>query len=96
MDNILIFSFSSTLSDGRCTDLVDDSKINLTAGRYKIHFDVDKYFTVRRIETMYPFIEIVFDVKNPTGNYHIPVLLSPHSYTTYRDSGGWPSWDDSH
>ncbi|KAH0535144.1 nucleolin-like isoform X1 [Cotesia glomerata] len=87
---------SSTLSDGRCTDLVDDSKINLTAGRYKIHFDVDKYFTVRRIETMYPFIEIVFDVKNPTGNYHIPVLLSPHSYTTYRDSGGWPCWDDSH
>lgn len=59
-------------------------KSQITAGRYKIHFDVDKYFTLRRIETMYPFIEIVFDVKNPTGNYHIPILLSPFSYTTYR------------
>ncbi|XP_043286332.1 uncharacterized protein [Venturia canescens] len=77
---------SNTSLNGRCNDLVDNSKSNFTAGRYKIHFDVDKYFTLRRIETMYPFIEIVFDVKNPTGNYHIPVLLSPFGYTTYRGS----------
>ncbi|KAK0076192.1 hypothetical protein PV325_005763 [Microctonus aethiopoides] len=75
---------STTSPSGRCSDLVDMKKSQITAGRYKIHFDVDKYFTLRRIETMYPFIEIVFDVKNPTGNYHIPILLSPFSYTTYR------------
>ncbi|XP_034187095.1 uncharacterized protein LOC117607476 isoform X1 [Osmia lignaria lignaria] len=76
---------SNTSPNGRCVDLVDNMK-HFTAGRYKIHFDVDKYFTLRRIETMYPFIEIVFDVKNPAGHYHIPVLLSPFGYTTYRGS----------
>ncbi|XP_012152977.1 uncharacterized protein LOC100879167 isoform X2 [Megachile rotundata] len=76
---------SNTSPNGRCVDLVDNMK-QFTAGRYKIHFDVDKYFTLRRIETMYPFIEIVFDVKNPAGHYHIPVLLSPFGYTTYRGS----------
>ncbi|XP_076243339.1 uncharacterized protein LOC143184756 isoform X2 [Calliopsis andreniformis] len=77
---------SNTSPNGRCVDLVDNMKVNFTAGRYKIHFDVDKYFTLRRIDTMYPFIEIVFDVKNPCGHYHIPVLLSPFGYTTYRGS----------
>ncbi|KAL2715104.1 PH domain-containing protein -like isoform X1 [Vespula squamosa] len=75
---------SNTGPNGRCSDLVDNTKVNFTAGRYKIHFDIDKYFTLRRIETMYPFIEIVFDVKNPAGHYHIPVLLSPFGYSTYR------------
>lgn len=77
---------SNTSPNGRCVDLAENMKGNFTAGRYKIHFDVDKYFTLRRIETMYPFIEIVFDVKNPMGHYHIPVLLSPFGYTTYRGS----------
>ncbi|XP_012279327.1 myb-like protein V isoform X2 [Orussus abietinus] len=77
---------SITTPNGHCNDLGDPTKWNFTAGRYKIHFDVDKYFTLRRIETMYPFIEIVFDVKNPTNHYHMPVLLSPFGYTTYRGS----------
>lgn len=73
---------SNTNSEGYCIDLVE--KLNCTIGRYKIHFDVDKYFTLRRIETIFPFVEIVFDVKNPNGHYHMPLLLSPYSYTTYR------------
>ncbi|XP_015171490.1 PREDICTED: uncharacterized protein LOC107063871 isoform X2 [Polistes dominula] len=77
---------SNTSLNGRCLDLLDNVKVNFTAGRYKMHFDIDKYFTVRKIETMYPFIEIVFDVKNPTEHYHIPLLLSPFGYSTYRDS----------
>ncbi|XP_076649689.1 uncharacterized protein LOC143357239 isoform X2 [Halictus rubicundus] len=75
---------SNTSPNGRCVDLVDSIRANFTAGRYKIHFDVDKYFTLRRIETMYPFIEIVFDVKDPAGHYNIPLLLSPFGYSTYR------------
>lgn len=65
-------------------DLVGNAKSSFTPGRYKMHFDVDKYFSMKRIESMFPFIEIVFDVKNPTGVYHIPILLSPFGYTTYR------------
>jgi len=76
------FLFSTTNAEGYCTDLVE--KVNGTIGRYKIHFDVDKYFTLKRIDTMFPFVEIVFDVKNPNTHYHIPLLLSPFGYTTYR------------
>ncbi|XP_071648347.1 uncharacterized protein [Temnothorax longispinosus] len=73
---------SNTNAEGHCSDLVE--KLNGTIGRYKIHFDVDKYFTLKRIDTMFPFVEIVFDVKNPNSHYHIPLLLSPFGYTTYR------------
>ncbi|GAB1862786.1 hydroxyisourate hydrolase [Camponotus japonicus] len=73
---------SNTNAEGYCVDLME--KVNCTIGRYKIHFDVDKYFTLRRIETMFPFVEIVFDVKNPNGHYHMPLLLSPFGYSTYR------------
>lgn len=78
------FYSSNTNAEGYCVDLVE--KVNCTIGRYKIHFDVDKYFTLRRIETMFPFVEIVFDVKNPNGHYHMPLLLSPFGYSTYRGS----------
>ncbi|XP_011172723.1 uncharacterized protein LOC105205126 isoform X2 [Solenopsis invicta] len=73
---------NNTNAEGYCNDLVE--KVNGTIGRYKIHFDVDKYFTLKRIDTMFPFVEIVFDVKNPNVHYHIPLLLSPFGYTTYR------------
>lgn len=73
---------NNTNAEGHCSDLIE--KVNGTIGRYKIHFDVDKYFTLKRIDTMFPFVEIVFDVKNPNVHYHIPLLLSPFGYTTYR------------
>ncbi|XP_033221564.1 uncharacterized protein LOC117175871 [Belonocnema kinseyi] len=76
----------NTSSAGRCGDLINSEKNALTTGRYKLHFDVDKYFSLRKTETLYPFIEIVFDVKNPVVAYHIPILLSPFGYTTYRGS----------
>jgi len=74
--------FSTTNMNGFCIDLVE--KMNCTTGRYKLHFDVAKYFTLRRVETLFPFVEIVFDVKNPNSHYHIPLLLSPFSYTVHR------------
>ncbi|RLU16449.1 hypothetical protein DMN91_010517 [Ooceraea biroi] len=58
-------------------------KMDCTIGRYKLRFDVDKYFTLRRIETMIPFIEFIFDVKNVNSHYHVLLLLSPFSYTIY-------------
>ncbi|XP_020282167.1 uncharacterized protein LOC109853962 [Pseudomyrmex gracilis] len=75
---------STTNIEGRCNDLVD--KVSCPAGRYKIHYDVDKYFSVRKIDTLFPFIEIIIDAKNPNTHYHLPLLLSPFGYTTYRGS----------
>lgn len=73
-----------TNPDGRYANFIQRS--DFTAGRYKLHFDVDRYFELRKLESLYPFIEIVFDVKSPQDHYHVPLLLSPFGYTTYRGS----------
>ncbi|XP_014203749.1 uncharacterized protein LOC106636034 isoform X2 [Copidosoma floridanum] len=72
---------STTAADGMCNDF---SKI-LSPGRYKFHYDVEKYYNTRKIGTIFPFIEIVFDIKDPQKKYHIPLMLTPYSYSTYRD-----------
>ncbi|XP_015607061.1 5-hydroxyisourate hydrolase-like [Cephus cinctus] len=82
----IFYKESNTNANGRCADLLNSEELNFTVGRYKIHFDVEKYFSSTNTNTMYPFIEIVFDVKNSTEHYHIPVLLNPFGYTTYRGS----------
>jgi len=73
-----------TDSNGRCRDLLDERE-NCTSGKFKIEFRVNDYF--RRIATtsMYPMIDIMFDVQHPE-HYHIPLLLTPFGYTTYRGS----------
>ncbi|KAK9871542.1 hypothetical protein WA026_012916 [Henosepilachna vigintioctopunctata] len=58
--------------------------LNFTPGRYKLHYDVDKYFELKKQNSLYPFIEIVFDLQGKNNNYHIPLILSPNSYTTYK------------
>ncbi|XP_033223940.1 5-hydroxyisourate hydrolase-like [Belonocnema kinseyi] len=75
---------SETNGDGRCNDLVGIE--NFTSGRYKVHFFVSQYFETTSTKSMYPFVEIVFDIENPLDHYHIPLLLSPFGYTTYRGS----------
>ncbi|XP_063244824.1 uncharacterized protein LOC134546172 isoform X2 [Bacillus rossius redtenbacheri] len=75
---------SMTNPDGRCTGFA--KKQAFVAGRYKLHYDVDRYYEHRKIDSLYPFIEIVFDVRSPQEHYHIPLLLSPYGYTTYKGS----------
>lgn len=61
----------------------------LKPGIYKIKFLTGKYFHELNDEsrTFFPFVEIIFSIDNPPDNhYHIPLLLSNHSYTTYRGS----------
>ncbi|XP_034255261.1 uric acid degradation bifunctional protein TTL isoform X3 [Thrips palmi] len=75
---------SVTNQDGRCSSLIQ--KQEFVAGRYKLHFDTDRYFELERKETLYPFVEIAFDVHAPLDHYHIPLLLSAFGYSTYRGS----------
>ncbi|WVR09777.1 hydroxyisourate hydrolase [Kwoniella sp. DSM 27419] len=75
----------TTNSDGRCTDLLSaDSK--LAPGVYKMTFVTGEYFERTGTETFYPLVEITFSYSNPDQHYHVPLLLSPFSYTTYRGS----------
>ncbi|XP_052867104.1 5-hydroxyisourate hydrolase isoform X2 [Anopheles cruzii] len=77
----------STDTDGRFRQFFDTQQTaGLQRGVYKLHFEVDSYFRYRKVESFYPFVEIVFAVVNETQHYHIPLLLNPFGYTTYRGS----------
>ncbi|KAF8323744.1 Hydroxyisourate hydrolase [Clavulina sp. PMI_390] len=75
----------STDQDGRCTTLLDPST-PLAPGLYKITFKTGDYFVAQNRESFYPIVEITFHVAKADDHYHIPLLLSPWSYTTYRGS----------
>jgi len=71
-----------TNKDGRITNLLPDLQ-ELTQGIYKLTFDTIHYFSTLDIECFYPTVEIIFDVKM-MEHYHIPLLISPFGYSTYR------------
>lgn len=73
-----------TNNDGRITDLLR-SDMTLQRGIYKLRFETKDYFDKEQIPTFYPYVEIVFDVTSDE-HYHIPLLLSPFGYSTYRGS----------
>jgi 5-hydroxyisourate hydrolase len=73
---------AATNDDGRIAALGDD----LTAGLYRLHFDTGGYFSGLDVPTFYPEIVIAFEITDPAGKYHVPVLLSPYAYSTYRGS----------
>src|SRR5579864_1493325 len=77
-----LLSSGQTDQDGRCSQLLKDEK--LSPGFYRLHFDTATYFAARKIETLYPFVEVTFRVRDGESHFHIPLLLSANGYTTYR------------
>eukprot|EP01136_Pigoraptor_vietnamica_P019271 Opistho-1_new@66662 len=66
---------------GRIKDFLPENKSQL--GVYKLTFLVDDYFKRNAVQSFYPFIEIVFELKD-NNHYHVPITLSPFGYSTYR------------
>jgi len=75
----------ATNADGRAAELLP-SGATLAPGTYRLHFDAAAYFRARGVESFYPHVEIVFQVKDAAQHYHVPLLLSPFGYSTYRGS----------
>lgn len=73
-----------TNADGRISDLLKKDVL-LEYGAYKIRFEVKEYFDKLGIAAFYPFVEIVFNI-TAQEHYHIPLLLNPFGYSTYRGS----------
>ena len=73
-----------TDDDGRIGDLLPPGK-TLDYGIYKMRFDTASYYEQHKISGFYPEVEIQFTI-NSEEHYHIPLLLSPFGYTTYRGS----------
>jgi 5-hydroxyisourate hydrolase len=75
---------AQTDADGRIKDLVPEGR--LTAGTYRIRFDTGAYFAAMGVDGFYPEATIVFVVRDAEAHYHVPLLLSPYGYSTYRGS----------
>jgi len=75
----------ATDSDGRCTQLLPETE-SLSEGTYRLIFDTAAYFAARGVPSLYPYVEIAFRVGKADSHFHIPLLVSPHGYTTYRGS----------
>ena len=74
-----------TNSDGRVPNLVPD-EASIAPGEFRLTFETRQYFAASSTETLYPAITIVFEVSAGQTHYHVPLLLSPFGYTTYRGS----------
>jgi 5-hydroxyisourate hydrolase len=68
----------TTDQDGRVRDLAGD----VAPGTYRIVFQTGAYLP----ETFYPEVVVVFRVTDPAAHHHVPLLLSPYAYSTYRGS----------
>jgi len=73
-----------TNPDGRCPELLAPALV--TAGRFRLTFATAAYFAAHHQPTLYPEVSITFNVAPNSPNYHIPLLLNPFGYTTYRGS----------
>jgi hydroxyisourate hydrolase len=80
-----VLSLLRTDSDGRCTQMLPDNEV-LRAGNYRLAFDTAGYHLAQNVQGLYPVVEIMFYVREGESHFHIPLLLSPHGYTTYRGS----------
>ena len=74
----------TTNPDGRVMDLLKKDAL-LDTGIYKLKFETCEYFDKQGVQSFYPFVEIIFNITSPE-HYHIPLLISPHGYSTYRGS----------
>jgi 5-hydroxyisourate hydrolase len=78
-----VVATATTDVDGRAADL---GPAALTTGTYRLTFDTGAYFALRGRATFYPSVVVVFTLDATTGRHHVPLLLSPFAYTTYRGS----------
>jgi len=85
----VLISEAQTNADGRCDEPLLSGE-QLRKGRYRIDFEVGAYFRKRGVALTDPaFLEIVslrFGIADADAHYHVPLLVSPFSYSTYRGS----------
>ena len=74
----------TTDADGRCRDLLGGEPA--AGGDYRLRFETGAYFERQGTPAFHPRIEVTFTVTDPARGHHVPLLLSPFGYTTYRGS----------
>ncbi len=80
-----LLTSARTDQDGRCPQLLPVGE-DLSAGVYRLSFDTGSYYALQKIDALYPVAEVTFQVRDGESHFHIPLILSPNGYTTYRGS----------
>ena len=80
-----LLTSARTNEDGRCSQLLPEGE-ELSAGLYRLIFDTGSYYALLKIDTLHPVVEVTFQARDEESHFHIPLLLSPNGYTTYRGS----------
>ena len=71
--------------DGRLRDLFPKGR-KLDAAIYELAFETGPYFVARGATPFHPRVTVTFEITDPEEHYHVPLLISPFGYTTYRGS----------
>lgn len=79
-----ILGRATTDGGGRVADLLHGE--SLLIGTYRLSFDTAAYFAARQVRGFYPEVHVIFEVRDVDEHYHVPLLLSPHGYSTYKGS----------
>jgi 5-hydroxyisourate hydrolase len=77
-----ILSRRVTDANGRIQDLVPPGPPK--AGLYRLTFDTGAYFRLAKEPCFFPSVSVLFEIRDEGGHYHVPLLLSPFGYSTYR------------
>lgn len=72
---------AKTDADGRVRDWVPEG---VPAGRYRLMFETGEWFKASGLDTLYPEVVVHFEVRGEEPHYHVPLLISPYGYSTYR------------
>ena len=81
--NWVVIDEKYTDNNGRIKEFLKEEAGKNNNGIYKLTFHIVPYFERLKQKTFYPFIEVVFEIKD-TQHYHIPITLSLYGYSTYR------------
>jgi 5-hydroxyisourate hydrolase len=80
-----LLAAAHTDQDGRCAQLLPEGE-DLSAGTYRLVFDTGSYYARQNVDALHPLVAVTFLVRDGESHFHIPLLLSPNGYTTYRGS----------
>ncbi|XP_068578968.1 5-hydroxyisourate hydrolase b isoform X2 [Cebidichthys violaceus] len=79
-----MLSVGTTNEDGRCSGLIGREAFG--PGMYKLRFETGSYWESLGQNSFYPYVEVVFSITEPEQRFHLPLLMSRFSYSTYRGS----------
>lgn len=81
----VVIGRGKTDADGRLRDLLPPEP-RPKAGNYRITFDTGAYFAAQGTTGFYPSVSITFTLRAPEEHHHVPLLLNPYGFSTYRGS----------